>query len=167
MIRLNASGFSPNDEPVNFQVVKIGNIPWEVSTQDICKLIEPHLWRSRPSQDWVHIPIDRTTGKTLSELFVEVPTIFEAQMLCDRLDKIILKQRAISLAMSSYEELVSVLVTPVSLSMGTYLTREDVTGVIDICRNYKALVNRLACLLTLACRFIFRENARSGPLSIF
>lgn len=130
--------FSSNgSDSINFCVVKIGNIPWEVSTHEICQLIEPHLWRNRPSPDWVHIPIDRATGKTLGEVYVEVPSAFEAEIICGRLDKHIMKQRALSVVMSSYEELMSVLITPEALNLHIYLTKEDVTGVVDVCRNYK------------------------------
>lgn len=127
----------PPKDSINFAVVKIGNIPWEVSSKDICQLIEPHLWRSVPFQDWVHIPIDRETGKTLGDVYVEVPTNFEAQVLCQRLDKQIMKQRALQLSMSSYDELTAVLISPENLRMQTFISKEEVSCLIEICRNYK------------------------------
>ncbi len=126
----------PKDS-INFAVIKIANIPWEVSSKDICVLIEPHLWRSSPVQDWVHIPIDRETGKTLGDVYIEIPTNFEAQILCERLDKYLMKQRALQLSMSNYDELSAVLVAPDALRQQTFISKEEVWGLIEICRNYK------------------------------
>lgn len=137
MIRTDKDPLSSKLEAINFSIIKIGNIPWEISTRDIVELIDPFLWKSRPSQDWVHIPIDRGTGKTLSELFVEIPTIFEAQIICARLDKHILKQRALSVSLSDYEELMSVLIKPEALISRNYFLPEEVDRLSDICANYK------------------------------
>ena len=124
-------------ETINFAMIKIGNIPWEISTRDVVEMISPFLWKSKPSQDWVHIPIDRVTGKTLSDLFVEIPTVYEAQVICDHLDRCIMKQRALSVSMSSYDELLTVLIKPEALATGFFITPDEVDKILEICTNYK------------------------------
>lgn len=136
--------YQPKDS-INFAVIKIGNVPWDVSTRDICQLIEPHLWRSAPFQDWVHIPIDRDTGKTLGDVYVEVPTEFEAQLLCQRLDKHLMKQRALQVCMSTYDELTAVVISPEALKQQTFITKEDASSLLDICRNYKVKWSAFEC----------------------
>lgn len=124
-------------ESINFAVIKIGNIPWEISSRDVKDLIEPFLWKNKALQDWVHIPINRQTGKTLSELFVEIPTIIEAQIICSKLDKLILKQRALSVTMSSYEELMAALTKSETNFKNELISEADVESLKDICMNYK------------------------------
>ena len=135
MMRTDTEFLKP--EIINFAIIKIGNIPWEISTRDVVELIAPFMWKSKPSQDWVHIPIDRVTGKTLSDLFVEIPTFYEAQVICEHLDRCIMKQRALSVSMSSYDELLNVLIKPDSLSTGFFITTDEVDKILDICTNYK------------------------------
>jgi RNA recognition motif-containing protein len=130
------------DDGINLHVIKIGNIPWEVSSRDICGMIQPYLLQREPHQEWVHIPIDRGTGKTLSDLFVEIPTIYEAAAICSKLDRIIWKQRALTVTLSTYEELLSVHFNPSAMAMRQYITREDVSNIIGICRNYKVSKQR-------------------------
>lgn len=137
MIRPDKDAIYFKPEAINFSIIKIGNIPWDISTRDIVELIDPFLWKTRATQDWVHIPIDRGTGKTLSELFVEIPTIFEAQIICFRLDRYIFKQRALSVSLSDYEELMSVLIKPEALVSRDYFLPEEVDRLSDICANYK------------------------------
>lgn len=124
-------------EIINFAIIKIGNIPWEISTRDVVELIDPFLWKSKLTRDWVHIPIDRVTGKTLSDLFVEIPTIYEAQLICANLDKYILKQRALNISMSSYEELMMALIKPEALGKKYYISNDEIESLLDICMNYK------------------------------
>ncbi len=128
--------YQPKDS-INFSVIKIGNIPWEVSSREICLLIEPYLWRSAPFQDWVHVPIDRTTGKTLGDVYVEVPTEFEAKLLCERLDQQLMKQRALQFTLSSYDELAAVLIAHDAFRAKTFISKEEVSSLVEICRNYK------------------------------
>lgn len=136
-----------DSDSVNFAIIKIGNIPWEISTRDIRDLIEPFLWKRKAAQDWVHIPIDRQTGKTLSDLFVEIPTLFEAQTVCLNLDKLIFKQRALNVVISSYEELMSALVKFDCNERVEYISKTDVESLGDICMNYKVRLKRIASIL--------------------
>lgn len=137
MIRANLDFLNSKMETINFAIIKIGNIPWEISTRDIVELIEPFLWKGKASQDWVHIPIDRVTGKTLSDLFVEIPTLYEAQIICSNLDKNILKQRALNVSMSDYEELLTILIKPEAAVSNCFITMNEVESLLDICTNYK------------------------------
>ena len=124
-------------ESINFAMIKIGNIPWEISTRDVIQLIEPFLWKRQASQDWVHIPIDRVTGKTLSDLFVEIPTAYEAQIICSNLDKSLLKQRALNVSMSEHDELMAVLIGPEAALSKRFILADEVESLLDICLNYK------------------------------
>lgn len=136
-IKMEKDIWHSKPETINFAMIKIGNIPWEISTRDVVDLISQYLWKSRPNQDWVHIPIDRVTGKTLSDLFVEIPTFYEAKIICFNLDKRIMKQRALSVTMSSFDELLAVLIKPDILNTGFYITSDEVDKILDICINYK------------------------------
>lgn len=127
-------------ESINFAIIKIGNIPWEISTIDIINLIDPSLNRHKPNQDWVHIPIDRSTGKTLNDLFVEIPTTHEAEHICQNLDKKIFKQRALCVSISSYDELLLALINPELIVKNTYISDQDVINLINICQNYKVRI---------------------------
>lgn len=137
MIRTNIDFLNTKIESINFAIIKIGNIPWEISTRDVVELIEPFLWKGKASQDWVHIPIDRVTGKTLSDLFVEIPTTYEAQIICSNLDKSILKQRALNVSMSDYDELIAVLIKPEAALTKRFISADEVESLLDICLNYK------------------------------
>jgi RNA recognition motif-containing protein len=166
MIRINLDFMQPKLETINFSMIKIGNIPWEISTRDVVELIEPFLWKGKANQDWIHIPIDRVTGKTLSDLFVEVPTIYEAQVICSNLDKHILKQRALNVTMSDYDELLAVLIKPEAVLSKCFITSDEVESLLDICTNYK--VNQSEIIYGLIYfRFIFLGNAPKDPLSTF
>ena len=98
---------------------------------------ESFLWKGKANQDWVHIPIDRTTGKTLSDLFVEIPTIYEAQIICSNMDKHILKQRALNVTISDYDELLAMLIKPEIVLSECFITSDEVERLLDICINYK------------------------------
>lgn len=126
---------------VNLAMIKIGNIPWDISTCDVVELIDPFLIKYKPNQDWVHIPMDKVTGKTLSELYVEIPTITEAQNICINLDKHILKQRALSVSLSDYSELFSVLIKREAIYTHEYINAEEASKILDICKNYKVSSN--------------------------
>jgi RNA recognition motif-containing protein len=137
MIRSSLDFLNTKFESINFAIIKIGNIPWEISTRDVVELIEPFLWKGKASQDWVHIPIDRVTGKTLSDLFVEIPTLYEAKLICSNLDKSILKQRALNVSMSDYDELIGVLIKPEETLSKKFISVDEVESLLDICLNYK------------------------------
>ena len=122
---------------INLAMIKIGNIPWDISTNDVVELVEPFLIKYKPNQDWVHIPMDKVTGKTLSDLFVEIPTIIEAQNICLNLDKHLFKQRALSVSLSNYNELFSILIKREAIYTHEYINSEEVSKILDICKNYK------------------------------
>lgn len=166
MIRINLDFMQSKLETVNFAMIKIGNIPWEISTRDVVELIEPFLWKGKANQDWVHIPIDRVTGKTLSDLFVEIPTIYEAGLICSHLDKHILKQRALNVTISDYDELMAVLIKPEAVFSKCFITSDEVDSLLDICTNYK--VKQMLMIHGLIYfRYIFLGNALKGPLNTF
>src|ERR1700733_3889419 len=123
----------PSTLPIpNHAVVKLTNIAWDLSSQDVVVFFSDHV---SLHQDQIHIPIDSATGKTRNELWVEMRTMGIAVECVTQLNRKILKTRAVTVALSSYEELCEAHYS----GDGLVLTREDVHAISTICRNYKVI----------------------------
>lgn len=88
-------------------VVRIDNIPWTTSYQDIVKwcpepysLLPDHATVPQP----VHIPVDLKTGKTANCAFVELRDADCAKKLIRRRNNTKLRGRPVSLQLSNYDE---------------------------------------------------------------
>ncbi|KAG2214926.1 hypothetical protein INT45_005656 [Circinella minor] len=94
-----------NTSPIRrFSVVKITNIPWQVAIKDIEKFF------FHPLQDddyqYVHLLINKSTGKTQKEAFVEFNTEQDLVMALKKLKSFpVLKGRKVNIVKSSAEEL--------------------------------------------------------------
>ncbi|KAL2919901.1 hypothetical protein HK105_200818 [Polyrhizophydium stewartii] len=100
----------PNVPPNNeFAVVKLSNISWDLTTSDVqaffsetpipMRHVAPHYHHG------IHIIMDRTTGKTLNECFVEFPTKALAQQALRLHRRGYLKGRPVNVEPSSQDEL--------------------------------------------------------------
>ncbi|KNE66776.1 hypothetical protein AMAG_19505 [Allomyces macrogynus ATCC 38327] len=92
-------------EPVKYPVVKMSNIPWDVTQRDIQDYFSPTQIPSIGGLPLVHVLMVRESGKTKSDAFVELPTISHlGEALHDR-QRRILRGRIVTLTPSSQEEL--------------------------------------------------------------
>ncbi|RKO86920.1 hypothetical protein BDK51DRAFT_31545 [Blyttiomyces helicus] len=93
-----------------FAVLKLKNIPWDLGISDVCRFFAssevaighspPHLTQA------VHIIMNRETGKTQSECFVEFPKAEDAERALVRTSgRGYLRGRVVVVAWSSQEEL--------------------------------------------------------------
>lgn len=90
-------------------VVRVDNIPWKTSYQDIVKWIpDPYdlLPDSADVAQPVHVPIDVKTGKTANCAFIELKDEGSAKKLIRRRNNTKLCGRPVSLLLSNYEEVI-------------------------------------------------------------
>lgn len=125
-------------EDICLAVIKIGNISWDLTSGDVLDF----LGGSRIGKDHIHIPIDRSTGKTKADMFVELPSLVEAIRCVAKYNKRILKGRSVTLSISSHEELFdahfpSLLLDPWGREP---LTAEEIQSIVAICRDYKVCI---------------------------
>ncbi|ORX60689.1 hypothetical protein DM01DRAFT_1371240 [Hesseltinella vesiculosa] len=154
--------FSWSDLPC----AKLSNIPWDVSQQDILQFfshvqLPPMTSYAQP----IHILMDRTTGKTLSDAYVEFASMADLQIAIETRHQCSLKGRVVSVMPCEQDELLkavfpkwrgqfhgNVAVPPdekVVRSMSTaagggndgscplFVTREEINSLLVVCKNYK------------------------------
>jgi RNA recognition motif-containing protein len=115
-------------------VVQISNISWDLSSLEIVDFLSEY----RVSVDHVHIPIDRSTGKTRNEMFVELSSILTAINCIQKCNKKVIKNRALSFTLSSFEELHEAhFPNEQAEGKGAFVSKADVNSIINICRSYK------------------------------
>jgi len=114
-------------------VLKISNISWDTSISDILQLIG---FASVTSAQ-IHIPIDRLTGKTLSDLYVEMPDIEAVFTAIINHNRKVLKGRALLLTPSSFDELFRAHFSNVSGDISAL----EASSILSICQNYKVPPN--------------------------
>ncbi|KAF9336807.1 hypothetical protein BG006_007318 [Podila minutissima] len=97
----------PRTEAIQWAVVRVTNIPWDVSLQDMATFfagipIPPeHLLLQN-----VHILMDRATGKTFNSAFVELAlTPVDAGMIAQAKNLKVLKGRVVTVELSNQDEL--------------------------------------------------------------
>ncbi|GES78263.1 hypothetical protein GLOIN_2v1836658 [Rhizophagus clarus] len=92
--------------PHNWPVVKLTNIPWDISLKEIKTFFSAFKMPSVSSYGQsVHIIMDRLTGKTLSEAYIEFATTAEAQRAINTRNMKPLKGRLVSCTQSRQEDL--------------------------------------------------------------
>ncbi|KAJ3014652.1 hypothetical protein HKX48_005026 [Thoreauomyces humboldtii] len=104
----------PNvDLTTGFAVLKLSNIAWNLSIADVLSYfkpfqipfghVAPHFTQA------VHIVMNRATGKTQSDCFIEFPTYTDAQRAFDMYNRGILKGRIVVTQWSTQTELMDAL----------------------------------------------------------
>ncbi|KAK9768310.1 hypothetical protein K7432_001148 [Basidiobolus ranarum] len=146
----------------DFLVVKISNIPWDVSQNDIKAFLQPYeIPNEKILAQAIHIIMDRSTGKTLSYAFIEVQTIHEALDMIQTRNLKVLKGRIVGVSKSSQEELMRAIfpnwrgsfvgnnvIMPQDSSRERnaqptmLLSRDEINSVLMICKNYKLHFSR-------------------------
>lgn len=96
----------PNDA---LPVLKMSNIPWDLSITDVINFFHPiavpHSHLPPFYTQGVHIVMNRSSGKTLSESYVEFTSQADAEKAIAGMNKTILKGRVITLSWASQKEL--------------------------------------------------------------
>ncbi|PJF19776.1 hypothetical protein PSACC_00413 [Paramicrosporidium saccamoebae] len=117
-------------QDVRLAVIKISNISWDLTSGDVMDFLE-----SVPVQKhYIHIPIDRSTGKTKADMFVELSSMVEAIKCMAKYNKRILKGRAVTVSLSSLEELNSVHFPPVAVG-GDFLSQAEAVSLAHFSRK--------------------------------
>lgn len=112
------------------KVVAVENIPWDVKKQDIVALF---LSSAAVDDTWVHIPIELMSGKTKTELYVEVPTALDAEYVIQRVNGKLLGGRKLNVRISTYEELMTAFFP--SLAHQELFTEADVHFLLECCTD--------------------------------
>lgn len=119
---------------IRFAAVKVGNIPWEISSSEIVETFSRLIPLKKLH---IHIPIDRATGKTKPEMFIEMPTIRDALHFASYYNRSILRGRAISVTSVSLDEVVLAHFPVLADGSRDFLSQDEVASLVNICRNYK------------------------------
>ncbi|KAF8937435.1 hypothetical protein BGZ47_009057 [Haplosporangium gracile] len=97
----------PRTEAIQWAVVRVTNIPWDVSLQDMLGFFAgfPYPPEHLLAQN-VHILMDRTSGKTFNSAFIELAlTTRQAGLVAQARNQRVLKGRQVSVELSSQDEL--------------------------------------------------------------
>ncbi|KAF9376886.1 hypothetical protein BGX21_003362, partial [Mortierella sp. AD011] len=98
---------SPTTNTIQWAVVRVTNIPWDISLQDMHSFFSgfPFPPEHLLSQN-VHILMDRATGKTFNSAFIELAlTPHQAGMVASARNLKVLKGRLVTVELSSQDEL--------------------------------------------------------------
>ena len=85
----------------------------------------------------IHIPIDKSTGKTRNETFVELKELSDAEKCVATLNRKILKGRPVSVQSSSFSELFNTHFPFNVPEQNVFLTKDEVNSILTVCKNYK------------------------------
>lgn len=110
--------------PIRLAILKISNISWDLASSDIIDLLKEHTVQP----EHVHIPIDRDTGKTRNDMFVEFIDLASMTLAIQVHNKVIIKSRSLLFSASTFQEL---------HDAHFPLPPEEVRLIINICRYYK------------------------------
>ncbi|KAJ2955865.1 hypothetical protein NQZ79_g8199 [Umbelopsis isabellina] len=159
---------SPQDQNIDhlfssikWSVVKISNIPWDISVSQIAVFFQDFkLPQQSVHSHSIHIMVDRSSGKTLSNAFVELKDQKEAHHAVASCNRKPLKGRLVHVSMSSQDELLNAIFPSwsgdfqdgmairtdddtVPSKLGhTFITRQEINSLLTICRNYKIHFSR-------------------------
>ncbi|CAB4493008.1 unnamed protein product [Rhizophagus irregularis] len=149
--------------PHNWPVVKLSNIPWDISLKEVKTFFSTFKIPSVSSYGQsFHIIMDRSTGKTLSEAYIEFATAAEAQRAVNTRNMKPLKGRLVSCTQSCQEDLMravfpkwkgefsgcdavitdELLQSDRSVLRTPLITREEINSLLVVCRNYKLHFSR-------------------------
>ncbi|CAG8558974.1 1877_t:CDS:10 [Paraglomus occultum] len=147
----------------DWPVVKISNIPWDISLRDIKGFFSTFkLPDSSTYAQSIHVIMDRNTGKTHAEAYIEFLNQHEAQLAVSTRNLKPLKGRLVSLHHSSQAELMratfpkwkgkfsgcDAVVTEEMLDGKQtvpnvpLITRDEIYSLLVVCKNYKLHYSR-------------------------
>ena len=145
-------------------ILKMTNIPWEISSSDVQIFFSKYTI----PLDRIHIPIDRTTGKTKNEAYIEMGSFHDLIDALASKHRQIIKSREIFLNRSSSDELFRAHFPKMRLDLNEYITAEEISSIATICRYFKVVFEILALgfqRFIFFIRFIFLGNVQKDLLS--
>jgi len=98
-------------KPHDYIVVKISNIPWDSTIANVEEFLGKNC-RLPPTAEHaqsIHITMDRMSGKTSSDCYVEFTSLSDAQRIVQRKHNRLLGSRNVSLSISTKEELMKII----------------------------------------------------------
>ncbi|OLL23233.1 Epithelial splicing regulatory protein 1 [Neolecta irregularis DAH-3] len=98
-------------KPHDYIVVKISNIPWDSTIANVQEFLGKNC-RLPPAAEHaqsIHITMDRMSGKTSSDCYVEFTSLSDAQRIVQRKHNRLLGSRNVSLSISTKEELMKII----------------------------------------------------------
>lgn len=123
---------------VRIPVIKITNFPWELTKDDV----EAFLCDYNIQDCSIHIPIDKSTGKTRNETFVEMNELADVEKCVATLNRKMLKGRQVSVQSSSFTELFNTHFPFAVSEQNIFLTKEEINSLLVVCKNYKMHFSR-------------------------
>ncbi|KAJ3000873.1 hypothetical protein HDV02_002336 [Globomyces sp. JEL0801] len=148
--------FESRPRPPNsstFPVLKLKGIPWDTTIAEIHDLFPeiliPHGHRYPYFTECVHIIMDRNTGKTLNECYVEFPTNESYKYAISIKHKLILRERRIYTEKSTQAELNRALFPKYYVKEGelpdieiggTFVTREEIASLLNTSRTIRSRI---------------------------
>jgi hypothetical protein len=117
-------------------IIKMINIPWDISTKDVEEFFVGYR------VDDVHIPIDKASGKTKNEVFIQLDYVCTEKILPPTLElrqgeKI--KGRRVQMSISDADEMFRAHFPHSCSDRGVYLMQDEVNSLLNVCRNYKVV----------------------------
>lgn len=119
--------------------IKIANFPWEISKSEIVHFLSGCCLVSDTK---VHIPIDKTTGKTRNEAFVELREDADVDRCVISLNRKYLKGRMVSVQPSDFSELFHVHFPLSDIEQQVLLTKDEINSLLLVCKNFKVHFSR-------------------------
>ena len=150
------AAFSSPGSSLRRPIIKMTNFPWEITKDDIIEFFDEFTMQ----ESKIHIPIDRSTGKTKNEAFIELRDFADCERCIASFNRKILKGRPVSVQSSSYTELFNTHFPLAAPEQNLFLTREEINSILAICKNYKVS-------FALIFRCTFREGVHRDHLNIF
>ncbi|KAI9305229.1 hypothetical protein BJ944DRAFT_239845 [Cunninghamella echinulata] len=153
-----------------YSCVKLSNIPWDVSQSDIYHFFSNvQIPSSSIYAQSIHILMDRTTGKTLSDAYVELVSHHDLKRAIETKNQKSLKGRTVTVTECQQDELLTMIfpkwrgkfvgisaippdtktVKSMSSAAGgggstcpPFITREEINSLLVVCKNYKLHFSR-------------------------
>ncbi|CAO3613179.1 unnamed protein product [Cunninghamella blakesleeana] len=162
-------GFN-NSSMTEFACVKLSNIPWDVSQSDIYHFFSNvQIPSTSIYAQSIHVLMDRTTGKTLSDAYVELMSQHDLKRAIETKNQKSLKGRIVTVTECQQDELLTMIFpkwrgkfvgnaaippdTKIVKSMSSaaggggnacppFITREEINSLLVVCKNYKLHFSR-------------------------
>lgn len=105
--------------------------------------------------------MDRMTGKTLSDCYIEFPSQSEAIRAAEYGNQRTLKNRVLSATLCSHQQFLDITFPRRKKSISTdpdspwFITREEINSLLTICKNYKVNNKKFANRYTFYIHFFF------------
>jgi RNA recognition motif-containing protein len=135
----------------DYAVIKLSNIPWDTTQQEIREFFEPHAIPRHHLpphyMEGIHLILNRDTGRTLNECFIEFPDSDVARDVVQDKGKRrqVLNGKYVRVELSSQRELRMALFPkffverekPGIQSGAVYLSREEISFLLNQCRGMR------------------------------